>query len=164
MKKNINTNENFLYTGNVYIKYKYENSYKNIQKHNEGKIPLFTAITLALGGRTADAETKKPNYLMGKDASDLPCFSHKVVVQNISYYSGTALSDGGENDRIRYLFVVPSSLLIRGNEIKKLCLINNDNEECAEIILNDSETISTNLSASLMVYWDLSFTNAATSL
>ena len=160
MKKNIKTNDAVFYNGEVYIQYKYGEKTKQIRKHNEGKIALFTAITQALGGRFDDAKKYMPKYLMGVDTTGDPesaCFYYNAAVQDITYFNGTAPSPGSENDIIRYVFVVPVSSLIPGKEINQLQLKNENEGICATLDLEGTNRIDTDVAASLLIYWDLKF-------
>ncbi len=160
MKKNIKTNDAVFYNGEVYIQYKYGKKTKQIKKHNEGKIALFTAITQALGGRFDDAKKYMPKYLMGVDTTgdpELDCFFYNAAVQDITYFNGDETSSGSENNIIRYVFVVPVSSLIPDQLITQLQLKNELNDICATLDLGETERIDTDVAASLLIYWDLKF-------
>ncbi|MCK9470204.1 MAG: hypothetical protein M0Q88_00430 [Bacilli bacterium] len=162
MKKNIKTNDAVFYNGEVYIQYKYGKKTKQIKKHNEGKIALFTAITQALGGRFDDAKKYMPKYLMGVDATgdpESPCFYYKAAVQDIMYFNDSAISSGSENNIIRYVFVVPVSSLIPDKQITQLQLKNESEDICATLDLEGTDRIDTDVAASLLIYWDLKFMN-----
>lgn len=163
---NIKANDAIVYSGNVHIQYKFNKKTKHIRKHNTGKLALFTSIVLALGERIEDAAAFMPRYITAKDAEEADCLTSKVVLQNRSYFKQQA--DGtmlpclpNEADTLRYTFVIPVGVLISGKNIKKLLLVNTRNAACAEIDLGDV-TISTNVNANLLIYWDLTFADAAT--
>lgn len=164
MKENVTTNQAILYSGEVHIYYKTEKTFTHINKHNTGQIPLFTAITLALGERIEDAKELIPKYLMGVQAVEgglfVNCFSIDTLVQNRKYFLDDTSSDGSANNRIRYTFVVPLSNVFPGKTITRLQLKNKQNQICATIDLEQAEQINTNLTASLLIYWDLKFTDA----
>jgi hypothetical protein len=168
MEKNIKNNQAILYSGNVHIRYKSGTNLKHINKHNEGTIELFTAITLVLGDRPNDARYFIPKYLKGIDTqtegSPEDCFINNAVVQDKKYYHNSMLSDGTENDTIRYMFNIPMSNIISGKKITKLQLINERGLICASIDLTEDEYIDTNVAASLLIYWDLKFADSGTEL
>jgi len=175
MKNSIKTNQGIVYKGNVHIRYKINNEIKYINKHNSSTINLFTAITLALGGRAEDAKMFMPKYLMAKQQDGntyIDCFNNKVVVQDKNYYEDSTegdivqsrISDGSANNKIRYTFIVPVSNLIADRTITRLQLLNENSDVCAEIDLKGNEQINTELAASLLIYWDLKFTDSGTTV
>lgn len=162
MKKNVVTKDAILYNGNVHIQYKYNNKMKTLNKHNQGFNPLFTAITLSLGGRTADAKKYIPKYLMATNADGDDCLSMPTTVKDTSYYlDSNAVGYADESNTIRYTFIIPASSLIEDMTITKLQLENEEGTVCATIDLEEEEHIHTNLGASLLIYWDLDFSNPA---
>ena len=164
MEKNIKTNQAILYSGEVHIYYETGKTFTHINKHNTGEIPLFTAITLALGERMEDAKEFIPKYLMG--VQDVGggifenCFNINALVQDRKYFLDDVLSNGSANNRIRYTFVVHLSSILPDKIVTRLQLKNKQNQICATIDLEQAEQINTNLTASLLIYWDLKFADA----
>ena len=75
------------------------------------------------------------------------------------------------NPFITYCFDIPNNNIIRSRNgsIQRLVLVNskfnsnfNDNPEdsiCAEILLSQDQTISTDINDNIVIYWTLSFSN-----
>jgi len=102
---------------------------------------------------------------MAKNNAGSNCLTGKLLFQDRKYYNSTDTDttlpvDGSEADTIRYTFVIPAANMIPNQLITSLHLINDNNDICAEITLEDSSIISTNIEANLLVYWDLTFTDA----
>lgn len=165
IKNKINAREGIIYSGNVHIQYQFKKKTKNIRKHNEGKLPLFSAIVSALGDDIVTARQLMPRYIMAKHKGDNDitgnCLTSKVLVQGISYYNSSEFQAIGKTkaDTIRYTFVIPSPLMVPGKKINTLELLNSNDGICAEITLDSNNQISTDLGANLLIYWDLTFTD-----
>lgn len=157
MNRNLKTCDAVRYHGNVHIKYRYNKKNHNIRIHNAGLGPLFTSIALALGERTVEAKTYMPKYIVGKTEQDQDCFYTKIIVQNRTYYKGTALNSGEDCNTIRYTFSIPSTNMIPHKIIKKLELQNELGSACAKIELENTNEISTDIGATVLIYWDLTF-------
>lgn len=164
MNSNVKTNDGIIYSGSVYIQYRYGKKTRYINRHNEGKLPLFTAIVFALGDRTEEAKSYMPKYIMALDdtrTTDQNCLTSKLLVQDRKYYNNGTLENGGGANTIRYTFVIPVANMHPNRDINKLQLINERNEVCAEIELEDGREINTDIGANLLVYWDLTFADSS---
>ena len=165
MNTNIKTNDLISYRGNVHIQYRYGKKTRYINRRNEGKLPLFTAIVFALGDRTEEAKSYMPKYIMALDDDDdvdnQKCLTSNLLLQDRKYYyDGTPESGNGANT-IRYTFVIPVANMYPGRQITKLQLINERGKVCAEIELEAGRKISTNIGANLLIYWDLTFADSS---
>lgn len=163
MNSNVKTNDAIIYSGSVYIQYRYGKKTRYINRHNEGKLPLFTAIVFALGDRTEEAKSYMPKYIMALDdnVNDPKCLTSKLLLQDRKYYNNGTLESGNGANTIRYTFVIPVANMYPGRQITKLQLINERNEVCAEIDLKEGREISTNIGANLLIYWDLTFADSS---
>ena len=61
---------------------------------------------------------------------------------------------------IQFLRQVPKSFINKLTPKTRLQLKNKQNQICATIDLEQAEQINTNLTASLLIYWDLKFADA----
>ena len=164
MNTNVKTNDAIIYSGSVYIQYRYGKKTRHIKRHNEGKLPLFAAVVLALGDQTDSAKSYAPRFIMAKNSAGEECLTSKLLVQDRKYYHSTNMTtpvDGSAADTIRYTFVIPVANMHRNQDITKLQLINERGEVCAEIDLGTGRKISTNIGANLLIYWDLTFADSS---
>lgn len=167
MNTNIKTNDAIIYSGSVHIQYRYGKKTRHINRHNKGELPLFTAIVFALGDRTEEAKSYMPKYIMALDdnrpPTDQNCLTSKLLLQDRKYYNDGTLENGGGANTIRYTFVIPVANMYPNRDINKLQLINERDEVCAEIDLEEGREINTNIGANLLIYWDLTFTDSSQS-
>lgn len=161
MNSNVKTNDAIIYSGSVYIQYRYGKKTRYINRHNEGKLPLFTAIVFALGDRTEEAKSYMPKYIMAKNSAEADCLTSKLLLQDRKYYYDGTLESGNGANKIRYTFVIPVANMYPDKEITKLQLINERGTVCAEIDLKEGREISTNIGANLLIYWDLTFADSS---
>ena len=159
------------YSGKVKILYQdSKGKYRVARFSNEGKMPLFSFITLALQGTYS--KDLAPRYLNGlyvDGSSTSPAFFQKVILTKtpVRKNSANAADINTEfSDCIEYCFTINPGILIKDNKhaaVNRLQLLNSlDNDNvCAEIDLDESNSIvvGSGSMANIMVYWTLQFRN-----
>lgn len=159
-------NNMIAYSGKVKILYQDAKGRCRVSRgSNEGKIALFTFLTYALQGTYA--KDLAPRYLNGlyvDGERENPVFFQKVVLSKTPIRKNSTNSsdiNGSISDCVEYCFTVNPAVFNNAyNTINRLQLVNSRDEVCAEIDLDDEISVGTGFS-NILVYWTLTFMNAA---
>lgn len=162
------------YKGSVRIGYQDKNGkIIRIEKHNEGKLPLFTCLCRALAGY--DITKQRPQFIMCYDAdpSDpekyIKILTSKVIsnapplLYQANPQTGVPEQNSQECNIAEYVFTIPVTALAKltgGITIKKLALLNSQDEECATIELLEPNWITIDSAintTNILIYWKLEF-------